>query len=100
MCLLMRPYLEFYCFSFPSLAILGKMHHTADGQSDRHCIYLLSLKIIQITLKREMRYQDEIAFDNPMDPTMSHLGHTIKSPTLTLWIPYYGYYLVGKSQML
>lgn len=46
------------------------MYHTTDGQSDRYCILFIKFEnnVNQITVKIEMRYQDEIAFDNPKDP--------------------------------
>lgn len=47
------------------------MYNTADGQSDRYCILFIKFEnnVNQIAVKIEMRYQDEIAFDNPKDPT-------------------------------
>lgn len=46
------------------------MHHTADGQSDSYFILFIKMEINvnRISVKIEMRYQDEIASDNPDDP--------------------------------
>lgn len=56
------------------------MHHTADGQSDSYFILFIKMEINvnQISEKIEMRYQDEIASNNPDDPISVIYTHNYK----------------------
>lgn len=45
------------------------MHHTADGKSGRYCILFSKMKINvnQISVRMEMRHQNEIAYEKSKD---------------------------------
>lgn len=58
----MRPHLKFHYSTLLSLTILGKMHHTADGQNDRYCILFIKFEnnVNQMTEEIQIGYKIQL----------------------------------------